>query len=137
MGTSVWVLRRDAVDQEDDFDHSKIFDVSEQLDQVAATLGVRKVSEFFDWTDFDTSMSSEEPLEDYEYVAAAKWFDPQEAIPALEALLSHLKEEPGAAVHFGESPEVTVTLVQELEDVLNKVKRAATDGSSFNLCVVM
>jgi hypothetical protein len=137
MGTSVWVLRRDAVDQEDDFAHSKIFDVSEQLDQVAADLGVRKVSEFFDWTDFDTTLSSDEPLEDYQYVAAAKWFDPQEAIPALEALLSHLKEEPGAAVHFGESPEVTAALVQELEDVLAKVKRAATDGSSFNLCVVM
>ncbi|HEU5283246.1 MAG TPA: hypothetical protein VFU53_05510, partial [Burkholderiales bacterium] len=65
MGTSVWVLRRDAVDQEDDFDHSKMFDVSEELDQMAATLGVRKVSEFFDWTDFDASMSSDEPLEDY------------------------------------------------------------------------
>jgi hypothetical protein len=137
MGTSVWVLRRDAVDQEDDFDHSKMFDVSEQLDQMAATLGVRKVSEFFDWTDFDASMSSDEPLEDYEYVASAKWFDPQEAIPALEALLSHLKEDPGAAVHFGESPELAEALVQELEDVLNKVRRAASDGSTFNLCVVM
>ncbi|HEY7758378.1 MAG TPA: hypothetical protein VIA64_03080 [Burkholderiales bacterium] len=136
MGTSVWVLRRDAVDQEDDFDHSKIFDVSEQLDQVAAGLGVRKVSEFFDWTDFDASMSSDGPLEDYEYIASAKWFDPQEAIPALEALLTHLKDDPGA-VHFGESPEVTTTLVQELEDVLSKVKRAASDGSTFNLCVVM
>jgi hypothetical protein len=137
MGTSVWVLRRDAVDQEDDFDHTKIFDVSEQLDQIAAVLGVRKVSEVFDWTDFDANMSTEEPLEDYEYVASAKWFEPQEAIPALEALLSHLKDDPGAAVHFGESREVTATLVQELEDVLTKVKRAASDGSTFNLCVVM
>jgi hypothetical protein len=137
MGTSVWVLRRDAIDQEDDFDHSRLFDVSEQLDTVASTLGVRKLSEFFDWTDFDVNMSDEEPLEDYEYAATAKWFDPKDAIPAIEALLTHLREDPSAAAHFGQSSEVTATLVQELEDVLVKVGRAANDGTPFNLCVVM
>jgi hypothetical protein len=137
MGTSVWVLRRDAIDQEDDFDHSRLFDVSEELDKVAGTLGVRKLSDFFDWTDFDVNMSDEEPLEDYEYAATAKWFDPQDAIPAIEALLAHLREEPSAAAHFGQSPDITAGLVQELEDVLAKLRRAANDGTPFNLCVVM
>lgn len=137
MGTSVWVLRRDAVDQDDDFDHSRIFDASEELDRVAADLGVRKVSEFFDWTDFDSSMSSEEPLEDYEYVASARWFDASEAIPAIEALLTHLRDHPEAAGYFSRAADAVSALVPELEDVLAKLRSAATDGAPFNLCVVM
>ena len=100
MGTSVWVLRRDAIDQQDDVDHTRLFDVSDELDKVAGTLGVRKLSDFFDWTDFDVNMSDDEPLEDYQYAATAKWFDPQEAIPAIEALLAHLREDPDAVAHF-------------------------------------
>jgi hypothetical protein len=137
MGTSVWVLRRDAVDQDDDFDHSRIFDASDELDRVAADLGVRKVSEFFDWTEFDTSMSSEEPLEDYEYIASARWFDPAEAIPAIEALLTHLRENPEAAAYFSQSADAVSALVPELEDILTKLRSAASAGAPFNLCVVM
>lgn len=137
MGTSVWVLRRDAVDQDDDFDHSSIFDASEQLDQIAGTLGVRKVSEFFDWTDFDASMSTDEPLEDYEYVAAARWFEPCEAIPAIETLLAHLREHPEAAACFSGGSETVSALVPQLQDVLGKLQRAASEHAAFNLCVVM
>ena len=137
MGTSVWVVRRDAVDQEDTVDHSRMFDVSEQLDQMAAAIGVRKVSEFFDWTDFDASMSTDEPLEDYEYIATARWFDPQEAIPAIEALLAHLRENPDAAACFSQPDETVSALVPELQDVLDKLRRAASDNAPFNLCVVM
>jgi hypothetical protein len=137
MGTSVWVLRRDAVDQKDDFDHSCIFDTSEELDRVAAHLGVRKLSEFFDWTEFDATLSTDEPLEDYEYVAAARWFDAHDAIPAIEALLAHLRESPEAMRYFSQSAEAMSALVPELEDVLAKLRAAASAGSAFNLCVVM
>ena len=84
MATSVWVLRQSAAGEGDDFDHSAIFDASDELDRVAGELGVTRISEFFDWTDFDANMSAEEPLEDYEYVAAARWFEPSEALPPLE-----------------------------------------------------
>ena len=137
MGTSVWVVRRDAVDQDDNVDHSWIFDVSEQLDQVAAAIGVRKVSEFFDWTDFDAALSTDEPLEDYEYIAAARWFEPQEAIPAIEALLGHLRDNPQAAEYFSQAGETVSALVPELQDVLDKLRRAASDNATFNLSVVM
>jgi hypothetical protein len=137
MGTSVWVVRRDAVDQDDNFDHSCIFDASEQLDQIAAAIGVRKVSEFFDWTDFDAALSTDEPLEDYEYVASAHWFDAQEAIPAIEALLTHLREHPEASAYFSQSDDTVSALVPELQDVLEKLQRAASDNAPFNLSVVM
>jgi hypothetical protein len=137
MGTSVWVLRRDAVDQEDNFDHSCLFDVSEQLDQIAAAIGVRKVSEFFDWTDFDATLSTDEPLEDYEYIASARWFDPEEAIPAIEALLAHLRDSPEATAYFTQADETVPALTRELQDVLDKLRRAASDNAPFNLCVVM
>ena len=137
MGTSVWVVRRDAVDQDDNVDHSCMFDVSEQLDQIAAAIGVRKVSEFVDWTDFDAAMSTDEPLEDYEYVASARWFDAQEAIPAIEALLAHLQESPEAAAYFTQADQTVSALVSELQDVLDKLRRAASDNAPFNLSVVM
>lgn len=137
MATSVWVLRRDAVDQDDDFHHTRIFDASEALDELAASLGVAKLSAFFDWTDFDATLSADEPLEDYEYIAAARWFDAHEAIPAVEALIGHLRADPAAATRFGESAETVSALVPELEDVLGKLRAAASAGTEFNLCVVM
>ena len=136
MSTSVWVLRQSAAGDGDDFNHSAIFDASEELDKVAANLGVKKLSEFFDWTEFDVNMSDEEPLEDYEYVAAAHWFDPIEALPTLEALLAYLAQHP-AMVKAPEWEDFYEPVLQELEDVVAKVKRPATEGSRFNLCVVM
>jgi hypothetical protein len=136
MATSVWVLRQSAAGEGDDFDHSAIFDASDELDRVAGDLGVKKISEFFDWTDFDANMSAEEPLEDYEYVAAARWFDPGEALPSIESLLAHLKANPGA----GETPDwddLYTPVVAELEDVVIKIRQAASEGTRFNLCVVM
>jgi hypothetical protein len=94
------------------------------------------VSEFFDWTEFDVNMSDEEPLEDYEYVATARWFDPGEALPTLEAVLAHLKQHPGM-LKSPDWEDLYEPVVEELEDVVAKVKRAATEGSRFNLCVVM
>lgn len=136
MTTSVWVLRQSAAADGDDVDHTAIFDASEELDRVASGLGVRKISEFFDWTDFDANMSADEPLEDYEYVAAARWFEPDEALPAFETLLAHLQSNPGA----GESPdwsELYQGVLDELADVVAKVKQAASEHTRFNLCVVM
>jgi hypothetical protein len=136
MATSVWVLRQSAAGEGDDFDHSAIFDASDELDRVAAELGVTRISAFFDWTDFDANMSAEEPLEDYEYVAAARWFEPSEALSPLEALHAHLKANPAA----GETPdwdELYPSVLVELEDVLIKVRQAAAEGTRFNLCVVM
>ena len=136
MATSVWVLRQSAAGEGDDFDHSAIFDASDELDRVAGELGVTRISEFFDWTDFDANMSAEEPLEDYEYVAAARWFEPSAAVPSLEKLLAHLKANPAA----GETPdwdELYPAMLVELEDILIKVRQAGAEGTRFNLCVVM
>ena len=136
MTTSVWVLRQNAAADGDDFDHTAIFDASEELDRVATSLGIRKISDFFDWTDFDANMSAEEPLEDYEYVAAAHWFEPSEALPSLEALLAHLRANP-TAIEMPDWNELRESVLAELDDVLAKVKKAAAEGSRFNLCVVM
>ena len=136
MATSVWVLRQSAAGEGDDFDHSAIFDASDELDRVAGDLGVKKISEFFDWTDFDANMSAEEPLEDYEYVAAARWFDPADALPSIESLLAHLKANP-AAVEIPDWDELYAPVLAELEDVLVKVRQAASERTRFNLCVVM
>jgi hypothetical protein len=136
MATSVWVLLQSAAGDGDDFNHCAIFDASDELDKVAADLGVKRLSEFFDWTEFDVSMSDDEPLEDYEYVAAARWFDPVEALPTLESLLAHMKQHP-AMLESPDWEDLYEPVVEELEDVVVKVKRAATEGSRFNLCVVM
>jgi hypothetical protein len=136
MATSVWVLRQSAAGEGDDFDHSAIFDASDELDRIAGELGITRISEFFDWTDFDANMSAEEPLEDYEYVAAARWFDPAEALQPLERLQAYLKANPGT----GEIPdwdELYPAVLIELEDVLVKVRQAAAESTRFNLCVVM
>ena len=136
MTTSVWVLRQNAAADGDDVDHTAIFDASEELDRVATGLGVRKISEFFDWTDFDANMSADEPLEDYEYVAAARWFEPDDALAALEALLAHLRSNP-SAVETPDWGELYQPVLDELTDVVAKVKRAASEKTRFNLCVVM
>ena len=72
-----------------------------------------------------------------EYVASARWFDAQEAIPAIEALLAHLQESPEAAAYFTQADQTVSALVSELQDVLDKLRRAASDNAPFNLSVVL
>lgn len=132
MGTTLWVLQQTSAGMGDDRDHSLFFDSSEALDKVASTLGVRKLSDFFDTADFDFNMSDEGLPESW-ISEHQKWHSPADVLPSLTAIIEHLQ----SADVPGIPADIRADLVDELEDCRTKIEAARAAGDAFHFCVVM
>lgn len=131
MGNTVWVLRESSVDEGDDWDHSLLLNAAEVLDAEAERLGVKKLSEFFDWADMEFNLSDEELPESW-IAEHRKWYAPDEAIATLHALKVRVEE--------GDIPGVEVDtdgLIEEIDDCLGKLQAAREEGDRIHLCIVM
>ena len=135
MSDTIWVRRKSQVgtdDSGDDFDHSLFCKASQALDGLAESLGVRKLSDFFDTTDLQFNMSDEDLPETW-IVENEKWFAPSDALPALARIVERLKS--GEAK--GVKEKIRAELIEELEDCLAKVKAAEQGNDQFHFCIVM
>lgn len=135
MSDTIWVRRKSRAgidDSGDDFDHSLFARLSEELDQVAQQLGVRKLSDFIDTTDMQYNLSEDELPESW-IAENEKWFAPADALPALSRIVDRLK----AGEVKGIKEKMRPQLLEELEDCLAKVSEAERDGDSFHFCLVM
>ncbi len=135
MSDTIWVRRKSQVgtdDSGDDFDHSLFYKASDDLDRLADSLAVRKLSDFFDMTDVQYNMSDDDLPESW-IAENEKWFAPSEALPSLEKITEQLKAGPAKGVKEGTRSD----LIEELEDCLTKVRAAHADKDLFHFCVVM
>lgn len=135
MSDTIWVRRKSRVgtdDSGDDFDHSLFCRSSDQLDALAASLGVRKLSDFFDTTDLQYNMSDEDLPESW-VAENEKWFQPSEALPAMRKIVERLK----AGEVKGIKEKLRAELLEELEDCLAKVAAAESENDQFHFCIVM
>lgn len=135
MSDTIWVRRKSRVgtdDSGDDFDHSLFCRASEELDGLAESLGVRKLSDFFDMTDVQFNMSDEDLPESW-IAENEKWFAPSDALPALEKIVERLKTGKVKGVKEGTRSD----LIEELEDCLVKVRAAEKEKDLFHFCIVM
>ncbi|MDR0275633.1 MAG: hypothetical protein LBI48_09910 [Burkholderiaceae bacterium] len=63
MSDTIWVRRKSYVGTDasgDDFDHTLFCKNSDELDVLAESLGMRKLSDFFDTTDYQYNMSDDD-----------------------------------------------------------------------------
>ena len=60
MGDTIWVLRQGKTNSGDDYDHSTMLRCTDELDRLARKCKVRKLSDFYDWADYNFNMSDEE-----------------------------------------------------------------------------
>jgi len=135
MGDTIWVRRKSRVgteDSGDDFDHSLFSKASEELDRLAETLGVRKLSDFIDTTDMQYNLSDDDLPESW-IVENEKWFAPADALPSLSKIVECLRSGEVKGIKEKLRPE----LLEELEDCLSKVTEAERDSDLFHFCLVM
>lgn len=135
MSDTIWVRRKSRVgtnDSGDDFDHSFFCRSADELDALAESLGLRKLSEFFDMTDVEYNMSEDELPETW-IAENEKWFVPRDALPTLTKLVEQLK----AGAVKGIKENVRPELLEELEDCLQKVTAADRENDQFHFCIVM
>ena len=135
MGDTIWVRRKSQVgtdDSGDDFDHSHFCKASEELDKLAETLGVRKLSDFIDTADMQYNLSDDELPESW-IVENEKWFAPADALPSLMKIVERLKSGEVKGIKEKLRPE----LLEELEDCLTKVTEAERARDQFHFCLVM
>lgn len=135
MSDTIWVRRKSKVgteDSGDDVDHSIFCKCSDELDDLAKSLGTRNLSDFFDTTDYQANLSDDD-LPDTWIADNEQWFAPADAVPALEKIIERLQ----TGEVKGLKEKYRADLIEELEDCLVKVSAALTDGDQFHFCIVM
>lgn len=135
MSDTIWVRRKSKVgtdDSGDDFDHSLFCEHAEELDSLAESLLVAKLSDYFDTTDLQYNMSEEDLPESW-IVENEQWFEPADALIALNKIIENLKINEVNWIK-GEAKE---ELLEELEDCEDKVKAAMHEKDQFHFCIVM
>ena len=135
MSDTIWVRRKSRVgtdDSGDDYDHTLFCKCSDQLDALAESLGVRKLSDFFDTTDLQYNMSDEDLPETW-IAENEKWFAPSEALPTLQKIVERVK----SGEVKGVKEKIRAELLEELLDCLAKVVAAESESDQFHFCIVM
>lgn len=131
MGNTIWVLARSRREQGDDYDHSFFYAHADQLDALSEEIGVRKLSDFFDWSDFKFN-NSDEPQKESWIAEHETWHSPRDALPSLTAIIRHLK-----CNDISIDLQSLEELLQELEDCLSKLQDAQAKNDTFQFCIVM
>jgi hypothetical protein len=133
MGSTIWLHSESALEQGDTWDHSAMYEVVDQLDQLCETLGVPTLSSFIGIPDKAGNLSWKTIRK------KAQWFDAQHSVPTFEALHSHLSAHPEAILvpskNFG-GADFSKFLLEEIEDCLSKVTHFAKVGDRFHVSIV-
>lgn len=135
MSDTIWVRRKSqagSANSGDDVDHSLFCKNSEALDKLAQSIGVCKLSHFFDTTDLQYNMA-EEDLPETWIAENENWFSPSDALPVLTKIVARLKAGEVKGIKEKWRPE----LLEELEDCLAKVSEAERENDQFHFCIVM
>jgi hypothetical protein len=140
MGTTIWVLSKGKTTETDDWDHSALFYAVEKLDLVCDQIGLTKISEFLDWTDFEANMFEEDDFPDEEVLRdKASWFNPSAALPMLRAVREYVASNESERESLLEQGKeyLSEDLLEDLDDCIAKVEQIAAEGDLFHFCVVM
>jgi hypothetical protein len=120
-------------------DTSSLKSLDEPLDRLANALGVPPLTSFYDYSelvsDYDDLLE-----DDAGSTAEAEWFDPNDALPTVEAIRAHLVDHPEALDvpqwFQAQRSRLWPQLMEDLQHVESELKRLATSGTRFRLLVV-
>jgi hypothetical protein len=103
-------------------------------------IGLTKISEFLDWTDFEANMFEEDDFPDEEVLRdKASWFNPSAALPMLRAVREYVASNESERESLLEQGKeyLSEDLLEDLDDCIAKVEKIETEGDLFHFCVVM
>jgi hypothetical protein len=145
MGMTIWIhTLEDREYSKDSEDHSLMNRHAEALDTLCDEVGVRKLSEFMDYTDqefeydgFDDEDDDGEPELDPETELAygiddMTWFDAAEGLVSLQALRDAVVAQGLPGLDEDEAQE----LIAELDDCISALDGPASRGGKFHLSLV-
>ena len=139
MGMTVWLnVRNGEKHDADNEDRSAIFDLQEQIDALATSLGVEPLSTFFDETDLRYNMDEEAEFaesEDGWPASAASWHDPKNVLVTVEAICTHLEANQSAITETDGWGRDDV--LEDLKTLVPGLKAAEAAGRKVHLLVVM
>lgn len=147
MGNTLWLnIRKGDSIECNQSDHSIMYNLDVQLDGIARRLGVRRLSDYYDWSDLEDDFLAEMGEDQDEGDADGErsiddleWFDPRQGLATVEALLKHIHEHPDLFLFENDSSRShwRNMLLDELEDCRSVLADAAQEGRSFHLAVLM
>ncbi len=119
MGNTLWILTNKRED--DDWDHSLILKEEKALNKLADTLGVPKISDYYDFSILQGEYGVEvEPTR----------IVPDEAERIFQTILSAIQD--GRAGKLKRCDEIA----EELTDCLEKIRHAKQSGEQVRLAIV-
>lgn len=140
MGMTIWINIFDGKNcYSNQADHSAVFALTEQLDSIAINLGIKTLSAFYDYTEmkFNLIANDFQELEDEKGWSNndANWFNPQEGLATINAILKHLEQD-SQYIDFRESFWSLNDLIDELEDCKTELQKAMSQGFLFHFCIL-
>ncbi len=143
MGMTLWIHTLEERDYlKDSNDHSLMLEHAEALDALCDELGVRKLSEYMDYTeqefnevelDDDAEDPQIDPETDLPYgIDDMTWFDAAEGLTALQAVRAGIANEGLAGLEDGELEG----LLEELDDCIALLEGPASRGGRFHLAMI-
>lgn len=127
-------------DMESD-DYTALYNIAPALDVACEDLGVRRLTEFFDYTDQQRAYSLDEVPEDEQLdpetglaygIEDMAWFDAGEGVATMTALRERLRQ---AAV-AGVDANLAGYAVDELDQCLARLETVVTVAGKFHLAVI-
>lgn len=141
MGDTIWLEVTDGRTKEGgDRDNSIMLRLDEELDTLAARLGVAKLSSFYDNSALAEALAEE--FEDPERAGALSpdvWFEAEEGHRTLTALVKELRERPNSLGFVPDSSRShwPQALMEDLEYCLSGLTQALAQGRKFHLLIVL
>ena len=146
MGMTIWIhTLEDREFSKDSDDHSLMHNHADALDALCENAGVRKLSEFFDFTDLEYGYAEEaddddededsaiDPETGYGYgIDDMQWFAADEGLASLRSVRDGVA---GGALEELDADEQT-ELLEELDDCIGILESTAARGGKFHLAVI-
>ena len=142
MSDTIWININNGDDIDcNEEDHSIMLALTDELDILAGTLGVKPLSAFYDYTDMEYNLKEDDDQEDYEEESdiawsndQATWFNAEEAYGSVTAILESLEANP-EVISLGDYD--IDDLIWELEDAQTELEKAIEAEQTFHFCIVM
>lgn len=145
MSMTLWLnVRTGDAHESDGEDRSALFALHEPIDALAQRLGVAPLSTFFDDTDLRFNMGDDELDDDADALeateagwpaSAARWHDPAQVLQSVQALCTHLNDNPNAIRKAQGWNQADV--LNDLQGLVPGLQAAQSAGQTVHLLVVM
>lgn len=143
MGMTLWIhVLEGRKYSEDSNDYTLMYNHADTLDSICAEMGVRKLSEYFDFTDLHYNDAEEEGIDEEAVLDPETglgygiddmvWFEAAEGKATLQTLRDRVARHSISQLSVSQCKH----LIEELDDCISILEVPATRAAAFHLAVI-